>query len=373
MNKTEQTMRAKLAARGFATFTGKRAFDAIERMERDGNLGRSIAGRFGGKDGAIPWYRRIFTELRLTRRQHSDFGIAEQRTLKEIERKTGVAEGGGKGGLFGLLGGGMSKLLGGMGGGIMRLFVGGGGLLKLLGRGALGLGKLGLRRLPLLGALFAGGSALASMFGPGDPNKSDEENRKDRFTGAGSGIGALLGGGIGMLLGGPVGAVVGGVLGDKVGELVGAWLATVDWSKVADTITGAWKSTVGFFKDSWKTVTDKLGEISKTVTTSYRKLISVAEMSASLDDMVVKYGKECLQLPMDIAIKRMTAFLKFMLTAMRASNWLVASDDPVLGDAGWTFTVTRNAQRPADRMDVNYGTHYDGVNRATYVQQTLSQ
>ncbi|ABO60605.1 hypothetical protein LA345_38960 (plasmid) [Burkholderia vietnamiensis] len=109
------------------------------------------------------------------------------------------------------------------------------------------------------------------------------------------------------------------------------------------------------------------------VTTSYRKLISVAEMSASLDDMVVKYGKECLQLPMDIAIKRMTAFLKFTLTAMRASNWLVASNDPVLGDAGWTFTVTRNAQRPADRMDVNYGTHYDGVNRATYVQQTLSQ
>ncbi|ABO60615.1 transglycosylase SLT domain-containing protein (plasmid) [Burkholderia vietnamiensis] len=273
-----------------------------------GNLGRSIAGRFGGKDGAIPWYRRIFTELRLTRRQHSDFGIAEQRTLKEIERKTGVAEGGGKGGLFGLLGGGMSKLLGGMGGGIMRLFVGGGGLLKLLGRGALGLGKLGLRRLPLLGALFAGGSALASMFGPGDPNKSDEENRKDRFTGAGSGIGALLGGGIGMLLGGPVGAVVGGVLGDKVGELVGAWLATVDWSKVADTITGAWKSTVGFFKDSWKTVTDKLGEISKTVSDAWKSIVDGAKAflkdKFGIDvDAIVQKGKEVAGAAVDQAKK----------------------------------------------------------------------
>ncbi|MBU9174014.1 hypothetical protein [Burkholderia gladioli] len=38
MTKTEQTMRSKLAARGFATFTGKRAFDAIERLERDGKL-----------------------------------------------------------------------------------------------------------------------------------------------------------------------------------------------------------------------------------------------------------------------------------------------------------------------------------------------
>ncbi|KVN48780.1 hypothetical protein WT12_08525 [Burkholderia territorii] len=38
MNKTEQTLRAKLAACGFATFTGKRAFDVIERMERDGKL-----------------------------------------------------------------------------------------------------------------------------------------------------------------------------------------------------------------------------------------------------------------------------------------------------------------------------------------------
>jgi predicted chitinase len=249
-----------------------------------GNLGKAAVGKItgGGKDGAIPWYRRIFSELRLTREQQSDFGIAEQRTLKDIERKTGMGGEGGaaKVGMLGMLGGGLMKLLGGAGGGLMKMLGGalggGGGLLKGLGRGAMGLGKGMLRRLPLLGALFAGGSALASIFGGDDPSKSAEENRKDRFTGAGSGIGALIGGGIGMLLG-PVGAIVGGVLGDKIGELVGAWLATVDWSKVAATITGAWDSTVGFFKDSWKTVTDKLGEIGKTVSEAWKTVIDGAK------------------------------------------------------------------------------------------------
>jgi hypothetical protein len=109
------------------------------------------------------------------------------------------------------------------------------------------------------------------------------------------------------------------------------------------------------------------------VTTSYRKLVSVAEMSASLDDMVVRYGKEVLQLPMDVAISKMKSFLKTTLSNMRATNWLVASDNPDLGDAGWTFTVAPNAQRKADRMDVSYGVHYNGVARAIFVQQTLSQ
>lgn len=109
------------------------------------------------------------------------------------------------------------------------------------------------------------------------------------------------------------------------------------------------------------------------VSTSYRKLISVAEMSATLDDMVSKFGKEILQLPMDIAIKRTNDFLKFTFDAARASGWLVASDDEQLGDKGYNFTVSRNQVRPADRMDIDYGLHYDGVVRAIFVTQTLSR
>jgi hypothetical protein len=109
------------------------------------------------------------------------------------------------------------------------------------------------------------------------------------------------------------------------------------------------------------------------VMSSYRKLITVAEMSSSLDDMVAKYGKEVLQLPMELSIKRMSTFMKLLLESMRSSDWLVPSNEPDLGEKGWAFTVTRNSIRPADRMDVNYWTHYDGVVRAIYTTQTLSR
>jgi predicted chitinase len=227
-----------------------------------GTVGKAVIGRgFGGaKNTSVSWFRRILKELHLTRTQASEFGLAETRVLKDIERKTGGGAGGKEGG--GLLGG----LLGGVGGLLSSLlgvaFKGGKGLLK---------------RLPLLGALFAGGAALASIFGGDDPNKTPEQNRSDRFSGAGSGIGSLLGGGIGMLLGGPVGAMIGGVVGDKVGELVGAWLSTVDWSAVGKTITDAWDSTVATVKDTWKTVTDKLSEITKTVGDAWSAIISGAK------------------------------------------------------------------------------------------------
>lgn len=228
-----------------------------------GGLGKSIIGRgFGGKDKAIPWYQKIFGELRLSRTKASGFSIAQERTLQDIDRKLNGHGGPGvtKKGLLPTLAsaasGGVGGILKSLGGGAMSLLGGGKGLLKVLGKGALGLGK----RLPLLGALFAGGSALASIFGKDDPTKSKEENRTDRFTGGGSGIGALIGGGIG-LLGGPVGAMIGGVIGDKVGELVGAWLATVDWSAVGKDITDAWDTTTKFLKDTWNSVTSGFSAI----------------------------------------------------------------------------------------------------------------
>lgn len=105
---------------------------------------------------------------------------------------------------------------------------------------------------------------------------------------------------------------------------------------------------------------------------SYQKLISVAEMTSSIDDMVAKAGKEFLQLPMDVAITKMGVFLKSLFDGARASGWLVASANPALGTNGYTYTIVRNLQRPADRMDVNYGLHYDGVARAIFLTQTLS-
>lgn len=109
------------------------------------------------------------------------------------------------------------------------------------------------------------------------------------------------------------------------------------------------------------------------VATSYRKLISVAEMSATLDDMVAKYGKEVVQLPMEAAISKLSKFVKKTFDAAKSSGWLVASDDPALGEKGYAFSVKRNDVRPADRMDITYSLHYDGVVRAIHITQTISR
>jgi hypothetical protein len=102
---------------------------------------------------------------------------------------------------------------------------------------------------------------------------------------------------------------------------------------------------------------------------SYRKLVSVAEMSSDLDERVARFGRECLQLPMEQAIQRMKDYLEKLFGYALASGWLVDSGDPEIPP--YAYEVIRNAVSPADRMDVQYWLHYDGVNRQVFVQQTI--
>jgi len=107
-------------------------------------------------------------------------------------------------------------------------------------------------------------------------------------------------------------------------------------------------------------------------TTGGTKLINVTEMATSVDDMVTLYAQQCVQLPMATAIKRMSKFLKDLFAATDAADWTTASNF-ITGNLSNTWTVAANAQRPFDRMDVNYWVHYDGTARAIYVQQTVSR
>ena len=104
---------------------------------------------------------------------------------------------------------------------------------------------------------------------------------------------------------------------------------------------------------------------------SYKKLISVAEMSASLDNWVTLYSKELLQLPMRQFIKRMNAFLDQLLTGAQASGWLVPAKN-LPGGAAFTFDVSPSEVRPADLVQIGYFTSFDGVARQVIVQQTLT-
>lgn len=170
-------------------------------------------------------------------------------------------------------------------------------LLKSIGPELLSAGKGLLRKIPILGALFGGAMIASDVMADDDPNKSAEENRKEKWGNVGGGIGSLIGGAIGIL-GGPVGVVIGGIVGDLVGGLVGEWLSTVDFDAVLNTVTqgfndlvagagemasAAWKSVqdgwaslvntgskaltgmMDWARESWDKVTNKLLDVKDTI------------------------------------------------------------------------------------------------------------
>lgn len=109
------------------------------------------------------------------------------------------------------------------------------------------------------------------------------------------------------------------------------------------------------------------------VESSLKKLISVADMSTSIDDIVTRFGKDILQQPMAIAVKRMNDFLGDLFAQAEAAGWLVPSNDPAMGGKSFRFDVRPNAVRPYDRMDTSYWLRYDGVARQIFVTQTLNR
>lgn len=102
---------------------------------------------------------------------------------------------------------------------------------------------------------------------------------------------------------------------------------------------------------------------------SYRKLITVAEMSAHVDETVARYARDQLQLPMAEAIQNVKDFLEKFFGWCYASSWLVDSDD---GETDpFVYEVARDSMSPADRMNIQYWLHYDGVARQIHVQQYI--
>lgn len=105
---------------------------------------------------------------------------------------------------------------------------------------------------------------------------------------------------------------------------------------------------------------------------SYKKLISVAEMTATLDNWVAMYAKEILNQPMSVYIKSMKTFMQNLLEGAEASGWLVKSKN-LEGNAPFQFEVVPDAIRPADLVHISYWTSFDGVARQVTVQQTLTR
>lgn len=103
---------------------------------------------------------------------------------------------------------------------------------------------------------------------------------------------------------------------------------------------------------------------------SYRKLVSVAEMSAHIDESVARYGRELLQLPQKVSIERMNAYLERLFGFALASGWLVENtEDPDIPP--YAYEVKRDPNQPVDRLHVRYWLHYDGVTRQIEIQQSI--
>jgi hypothetical protein len=110
---------------------------------------------------------------------------------------------------------------------------------------------------------------------------------------------------------------------------------------------------------------------SATTTVSFKKLISVAEMSSSIDDNVVMAGKEFIQLPMSLCIKKYNDYLKTLFEGAQSANWLVPS--AFMNGAAFQYSVTPSTVKPADNVIVKYSLRYDGVARQINVTQTISK
>lgn len=109
------------------------------------------------------------------------------------------------------------------------------------------------------------------------------------------------------------------------------------------------------------------------VESSYRKLISVADMSCSLDDMISRAAKDFLQLPMKVAIQRMNAYLKAVFEGAESAGWLQKSNDPQMAGNAFAYSVKESELNPMDQMIIGYWLHYDGVARAIFQTQTITR
>ena len=136
------------------------------------------------------------------------------------------------------------------------------GLPNLIKSGGLDLLKMGkslFTKIPFFGALLGGAMVASDVMADDDPNKSAEENRKDKWGNVGSSVGGMIGGAIG-LLGGPVGVVIGSIVGDLVGGLVGEWLSTVNFDAVLSSVAQGFNDLVAgageMASAAWKHVQD---------------------------------------------------------------------------------------------------------------------
>jgi hypothetical protein len=216
-------------------------------------LARGYQWLKGGESGKKEdrWYRRIWRELKLFRRDQTTSNQTEQRILREINENTENQGAGGGGGFIA-------------------------GLPALIMAGAKGL----LKKVPLLGAIL-GGLGAAFDINATESDDSLSRRQKDERNGASIGgavgtVGGMLGGAkLGAMAGsflGPIGTAVGSVVGGAaglffgdqagqiLGEVTGFWVSELRNADIPGKIIGTWNQLTDSFKVGWEDIKNRITE-----------------------------------------------------------------------------------------------------------------
>lgn len=107
-------------------------------------------------------------------------------------------------------------------------------------------------------------------------------------------------------------------------------------------------------------------------TTSYRKLVSVAEMASHLDEMVARLDQQTRFLPQAEKKRFVERKLETIFSQATASGWLTVGQDLEGKDiAPYEYQVTTQPVNAVDTLHITYWLHYDGCNRRTEITQIL--
>ena len=105
------------------------------------------------------------------------------------------------------------------------------------------------------------------------------------------------------------------------------------------------------------------------VTNSLRKLMTTGDILADLARRIISICNAALHKPMADAIEAARTDISKIMENAETAGWLVPS--ALLGGAGFSLSVSPNAAKPYDHMDVSYDLSVSGVARVIQVSQSI--
>ncbi|KJV08052.1 hypothetical protein VZ94_00375 [Methylocucumis oryzae] len=107
------------------------------------------------------------------------------------------------------------------------------------------------------------------------------------------------------------------------------------------------------------------------VDVSLRKLIAATDMSTSIDDAVVRFGRAVIGYPMRDAVTKTKDYLKSLFEGAEAAGWLEKSTDPEMLGKSFRFEVYPSEENPYEVIIVNYWVRYQGTARQVFRNSNL--